>query len=61
MPPQQATTVPASIERVKRTNTVVVKSQGQGQGIGLPKRDPYAMDIDRERNCYACREFRHMA
>ena len=26
-----------------------------------PKRDPYAMEVDRERNCYACRGFGHMA
>ena len=23
--------------------------------------DPYAMEVDQERNCYACRGFRHMA
>jgi len=23
--------------------------------------NPYAIEIDRERNCYACRGFRHMA
>ena len=26
-----------------------------------PRRDPYAMEIDRERNCYACGGFGHMA
>jgi len=26
-----------------------------------PRRDPYAMEVDRERNCYACRGFGHMA
>jgi len=25
-----------------------------------PRRDPYAMEVDRGRNCYACREFGHM-
>ena len=25
------------------------------------RRDPYTMDIDKGRNCYACRGFRHMA
>jgi len=27
----------------------------------LPRRDPYAMEVNRERNCYACRRFGHMA
>ena len=26
-----------------------------------PKRDPYAMEVDRGRNCYTCRGFGHMA
>ena len=26
-----------------------------------PRRDPFAMDIDHGRNCYACGGFRHMA
>ena len=26
-----------------------------------PRRDPYAIGVDRERNCYTCRGFRHMA
>ena len=25
------------------------------------RRDPYAMEVDRERNCYACGGFGHMA
>ena len=30
--------------------------------MGTPqRRDPFAMDIDRGRNCYACGGFRHMA
>ena len=58
--PQQTTTGPAPIEGVERANTVVVR--GQGQGVGTPqRRDPFAMDIDRGRNCYACGGFRHMA
>ena len=62
MPPQQATTGPALMEGVKRTNAVVVRGQGQGQGVEAPPRkDPYAMEVDRRRNCYACGEFRHMA
>ena len=58
--PQQATTGPAPMEGVERTNAVVVRGQGQGAGIPL-RRDPFAMDIDRGRNCYACGGFGHMA
>ena len=58
--PQQATTGPAPMEGVERTNAVVVRGQGQGAGIPL-RRDPSAMDIDRGRNCYACGGFGHMA
>ena len=47
---------------VERTNAVVVRGQGAGQSIGVPLRwDPYAMEIDRGRNCYACGGFGHMA
>ena len=46
------------MEGVERTNVVVVR--GQGAGVP-PRRDPFAMDIDRGRNCYACGGFRHMA
>ena len=60
MPPQQVTIVPTLMEGVERTNAIV-RNQGQGQGIGLSRRDPYAMDIDRGRNCYACGGFKHMA
>ena len=46
------------MEGVERTNAVVVR----GQGAGVPqRRDPFAMDIDRGRNCYACGGFGHMA
>ena len=48
------------MEGVERTNAVVVRGQGQGVGIP-PKRDPFAMEIDRGRNCYACGGFGHMA
>jgi len=48
------------MERVERTNAVVVR--GAGQGVGAPpRRDPYAMEVDRGRNCYACGGFGHMA
>ena len=60
--PQQATTGPALMESVERTNTVVVRGSGTGQNVGVPpRRDPFAMDIDRGRNCYACGGFGHMA
>ena len=46
------------MEEVERTNAVVVR----GQGVGVPpRRDPFAMDIDHGRNCYACGGFGHMA
>jgi len=58
MPPQQVTTGPAPMEGVERTNAVVVR----GQSVGIPpRRDPYAMEVDRGRNCYACGGFKHMA
>ena len=43
---------------------VVVRGTGPevGQNMGVPpRRDPYAMEIDRGRNCYACGGFGHMA
>jgi len=58
--PQQATTEPAPMEGVERTNAVVIRGQGQGVGIS-PRRNPYAMEVDRGRNCYACGGFGHMA
>jgi len=48
------------MEGVERMNTVVVRDVGQGVGAS-PKRDPYAMEVDRGRNCYACGGFGHMA
>jgi len=60
--PQQVITGPALIEEVERTNMIVVREQGPGQGVGVPPRqDPYAMKVDRGRNCYACGGFGHMA
>ena len=53
---------PAPMEGVERMNTVVVRGSGSGQNMGAPlRRDPYAMEIDRGRNCYACGGFGHMA
>ena len=58
--PQQVTTRPALMEGVERTNAVVVRGVGQGTGVP-PRRDPFAMEVDHGRNCYACRGFGHMA
>jgi len=55
---------PALMERIERTNAVVVRGSGTeaGQNVGVPLRwDPYTMEVDRGRNCYACRGFGHMA
>ena len=60
MPSHQAPIRPALIEGVERTNVVMVR--GPGQSIGVPsRRDPYTMEVDWGRNCYACRGFGHMA
>ena len=41
-------------------NTVIVR--GLEQRIGAPpRRDPYAMKVDRGRNYYACGKFGHLA
>jgi len=56
------TTGPAPMEGVERTNVVVVRGQETGQGIGVPPRwNLYAMEVNRERNYYACRGFGHIA
>ena len=47
------------MERVERTNIVMVK--GQGQGIGALRRNSHTMEVDRRRNCYVCGGFGHMA
>ena len=58
--PQQATIGPAPMKGVERTNAVVWR--GAGQSIEVPPRwDPFAMEVDRGRNCYTCRGFGHMA
>jgi len=58
--PQQAATGPAPMEGIERTNAVVVRGAGQGAGVPL-RRDPFAMEVDRGRNCFACGGFGHMA
>ena len=47
-------------DRVEKTNAVVVRRVEQGAGIPS-RQDPYAMEIDWGRNCYACGSFGHMA
>ena len=62
--PQQATTEPAPIEGVERTNAEVIRRAGAGVGQSMgapPRRNPYAIEVDRGRNCYACGGFGHMA
>ena len=50
------------MEGIKRMNAVVIRGQGQGQSVGAPpRRDSYAIEIDRGRNCYACEGFKHIA
>jgi len=44
-PPQQATTGPAPMEGVERTNIVVVRRSGQEIGVPL-RQDPYTMEVD---------------
>jgi len=62
--PQQATMGPVPMEGVERMNAVVVRGAGAGveQSMGAPpRRDPFAMEVDHGRNCYACGGFGHMA
>jgi len=52
------------MEGVERMNAVVIKGSGEGgrQNTGAPlRRDPFAMDVEWGRNCYACGGFGHMA
>jgi len=58
--PQQVTMGPAPMKGVERMNAVVVRGQRQDAGVP-PRQDPFAMEVDRGRNCYACRRFGHMA
>jgi len=48
------------MEGIERTNAVVVRDAGQ-EMEAPPRRDPYAIEVDRGRNCYACGGFGHMA
>jgi len=59
MPQQQISTGPAPMERVERTNVVMVNPQ---QRARFSQKNLYAMDIDRReiRNCYTCEDFGHL-
>ena len=59
MPPQWMTIGSAPMEGVKKTNLVVVR--GQRQGMEAPRRDLYTIEVNRRRNYYAYRGFRHIA
>ena len=48
------------MEGVERSNVVVMRRLGQGMGA-LPRRDLYAMEVDRGRNCYTYRGFGYIA
>jgi len=51
------------MEEVERMNAVVVRNPLQEQrkrSKGM-KRDLYAMDVDKGRNCYSYRRFGHLA
>ena len=54
-------TEPALIEGVEKMNAVVMRGQKQEQAIRPPRRDPYAMEINKGRNYYACGGFGHIA
>ena len=41
-------------------NAVMVRGSGQGM-VAPPRKDPYAIEVDRGKNCYVCRRFGHMA
>jgi len=43
------------MERVKRTNIIIVNLNQWAEFIS--RHDPYAMNVDRGRNCYGCRGF----
>ena len=48
------------MEEVERTNTVVVRRSGQGAKVP-PRWDPYAMEVNKKRNCYTYGGFGYMA
>ena len=51
-------TGPAPIEGMKRTNVAVRNLERQ---MEPPRRDPYVMDVNKERNCYNYKGFGYLA
>jgi len=59
MPPQQMITRPALIERVERTEVVMIRPQ---QRVEFAQQNPYIMKVNRSnRNCYNCEGFGDLA
>ena len=48
---------PISMEEVEKINIVMVHPTQQA---GFVPCNPYAIDVDRERNCYNCGGFGHL-
>jgi len=46
------------MEGVERTNVVMVCPN---QEVGFVQCNPYAIEVDRRRNCYSCGGFGHLA
>jgi len=58
-PQQQVLTGPVPMERVERTNMVMVCPN---QRVGFAQCNPYTIDVDRgNRNCYSYGTFGHLA
>jgi len=57
MLPQQATTGSTPMEGVKRIDVVMLCPQQRKE---VAQRNPYAMKVDRGRNCYTYGRFGHM-
>jgi len=49
---------PAPIEGVERMNVVMLYPFQREE---ITQRNPYAIKVDRGRNCYACSRFRYIA
>ena len=60
MPQQWVPMGPALMEGVERTNATIATPQPR---TGFPQRNPYTMDMDRRKNrsCYTCGGFGHLA
>ena len=48
-------------EKLDKRKEKLLVSKAFYNRMGLLRRDPYAMDIDKRRNYYACGGFRHIA